>query len=248
MMICCAANVRYRMVGVATCLLGMIFGQGCATGSGSQSGLGAIRARVEARAALAGQRGELTEYSSAGPSSDDPRFVRRDYAAVPDIVVWAAPLGGQAVVAAAPPFEISFDAARSTADPIQGVGVGRQLVIRNSGSRSATIYSVSEGNEFNAGSIAPGTSTQFVVRNAGLIEILATPGGATIAQLYAAPSPWVQVAGSGERIMFRDLPPGRYEIGSWHANLPGKPQTVSVSGGSTQDVTVIVGVDALPRY
>ena len=68
---------------------------------------------------------------------------------------------------------------------------------------------------------------------------------APIAQVYVAPSPFVERARSRDTVSFYDVPPGEYQVVTWHPRLPGSAQPISLRGDDTSRATVTVGVNAL---
>ena len=196
-----------------------------------------------------GLRREASEdYTISGPS--DP-FVRLDYNAVPGIVVWLEPTDAPSALSAAPdaPTTITVDETRPTAPPaVQGIAVGSRLIFKNQSSRPQTIYSVSEGNEFDLDVIRSGQQAQYVVRSAGLIEVLCESLPQPVARLYAVPSPWVRNVQSNQTFCVGGLRPGSYRVACWNERLPGSQQVVSLSPDKWSNVTVKLSVNLLPAF
>jgi hypothetical protein len=119
--------------------------------------------------------------------------------------------------------------------------------VRNTGAGAGNLYSVSDGNDFNLGSVAPGTTATFTARSEGLIEILNASLKDPVALVYVAPSPWVSLAKSGGTVEFNNLPPGQYRIASWHPRLPGSETTVTLAANQSSTATIKVGVNTLPK-
>ena len=51
---------------------------------------------------------------------------------------------------------------------IKATSVGQTIVVTNRGAKAMSVYSVSDGNDFDLGSLAPGGQGTYVVRSAGL--------------------------------------------------------------------------------
>lgn len=127
------------------------------------------------------------------------------------------------------------------------VSVGQRIVLHNTSGDPADFYSVSDGNDFDLGRIAPGASASYTVKSAGLIDVLTDSVGEPVARVYAAPSPWVRLTTSGKTIQFEGLIPGRYIVGTWHPRLPGRRFPVVLTADQVTIATAKVGVNDLPK-
>jgi hypothetical protein len=212
---------------------------GC--GSRSESPSAAIELRV-----VAEPRAGVHEVSAYDPPSVRAaaagQFEHVDYSFLPNIIVWLVPA---TETTGAPPaaLTIELDPAKP-AEEITPASVGQKLVLHNAAQKALSVYSVSDGNEFEL-NIAPGATGETVARGEGLIELLADPAQPPIAQIYVAPTRWVARAHSGEKVTFDHLPPGKYQAGSWHSRLPGSTISIDAIGGSTAHGTIKVGVNNL---
>jgi hypothetical protein len=211
----------------------------------------APRARKSASAYAPGAASE-----SAAPSPAASQYERIDYAKLGDIIVWLAPADpatdpaadSAASTSLAPsrsPLLVAVDAARPS-DVVQPASVGQEVVFRNAGTAPVSLYSVSEGNDFDAGEVAPGAEWRQTIAAEGLIELLVDPGRPPVALVYAAPSPWVARARSGETVTFDDVTPGAYRAMSWHPRLPGSSSEVRLAPDQVTRATLAVGVKDLP--
>ncbi len=173
-------------------------------------------------------------------------FQRVDYSSLGGIIVWmeSSPSSTSTPAATA---TIDVAAKKPTSGAAPGVSVNQRLILRNIGPQAANFYSVSDGNEFDLGSIPPGGQKDYTVRSAGLIEILSDSSSDPVAEVYAAPSKWIATGHSGSEISFMNLPPGRYKIASWHPRLPGYEIFVTLPADQVTTATIKVGVNALPK-
>jgi hypothetical protein len=195
---------------------------------------------------------------SAGNGEFGPRpvdsapsdYEKVDYTALDDVVIWLEPADGAKVNAASPP-DVSIDVdpqkAADADELTAAVAVGQRVILHNHGSKSGTVYSVSDGNEFQLGSVSPGGSGSLTVQSPGSIEVVTTSLDGAIARLYAAPTPWVRLVRAGQTVQFDDLPPGRYAIVSWHPRLPGHKTSVELTADKTSKAQITVGVQGLPK-
>ena len=186
-----------------------------------------------------------TGYGPSGGSGGD--FERVDYPALSEIVVWLEPIDStKAANPDHPSTPVEIDPQKPATFLTGAVCVGQPLVIHNGGSRAANVYSVSDGNDFDLGSLPPGGTVRYTVRSPGLIEILSDSIADPVATIYAVPTPWFRLARSGQTVAFTDLPPGRYRVVSWHPRLPGHQATVTLLANQIASATIKVGVNGLP--
>lgn len=208
-------------------------------------------AGVELRLAAEPKRGVHTPsddtYSGSDPGAIFPRV---DYTDLPDVIVWVAPLDSTtaAATAASAPLTIALDfddTGRKTAPPVQGVAVGSHVIFQNGSANVRSVYSVSEGNSFDLGSISPGAQAEFAVHSPGLIEVLSESQPAPVARLYAVPATAVRTLRSAETTCFNNLRPGDYLIGCWHERLPGEQRRITLTAEQRAEVTLSVSVNLL---
>lgn len=203
-------------------------------------------------------------YSMGQPAGDsDDRFARVNYRELRDIIVSVHPLSSNAGTQARPDATPQMDRAavslsihserpnrpRSSeiAGPVIGAAVGARIAIRNSTSAPHEVYSLAPGNEFDLGTVAPGASAEAIIQSPGLIEVLSASRDAPIGWVYAVDTPWVQTVTARSNLVLTNLPPGEYEIRSWHPRLPGESRAVRLEPDRTERVELRVGVDQLQR-
>jgi hypothetical protein len=142
---------------------------------------------------------------------------------------------------------VKIDAHHPATEVTHVVSVGQTLALRNGGARAEVIYSVSDGNEFDGGSVMPNGQTQYLVKSAGLIEVLTESSAEPVARVYAAPTRWAKLARTREIVRFNDLPPGEYRVVSWHPRLPGLESSVTLAPNEVTATSIAVGVNSLPK-
>jgi hypothetical protein len=222
---------------------------GCQSMPTPAPGLAAIRIHVvaEAKAGYTSPADRAALYDSPGDHDlGSGAFQRVDYSGLDEIVVWVEPVTAQAKSDIAPA-SIDVAAKKSALAVTRAVSVGQQLIVRNIASQAANFYSVSDGNEFDLGSIPAGGQKSYAIRSTGLIEILNDSSKDPVAEVYAAPSRWVSLARSGSSVDFTNLPPGQYKLASWHPRLPGYETILTLSPDQIAAATIKVGVNALPK-
>jgi hypothetical protein len=199
----------------------------------------------------------VATYDRAPAPKPQGEFELVDYSNLDDIVVWverATDLpdpGARATMdmmgIAPAPAIVDINPGKGPAPMSKPVSVGQRVILRNRSSRPQSFYSVSDGNDFNLGTLGPGQEGAYVVKNAGLIEVLSEQSQDAVASFYAAPTQWVAMTHSHASVDFSDIPPGTYRVVSWHPRLPGTEQTIELAPDQTTAVTVTVGVNALPK-
>lgn len=232
-------------------ILGLML-TGCQAAQQPTNGLAELRvtARAEPKQGVRPPPRDVSVYDK--PSAPDRgAFEPVDYASLENIVVWVEPAGGIIPATAfsqiGPPVRVDVTDHPPADGKLSAVGVGHNLVLTNRSGRTISVYSVSDGNDFDLGALAPGAEGWYAVRSPGLIEVLAESVEQPIARIYAAPTPSVTVTHSGGAVTFVGLQPGPYRIHSWHLRLPGTETTVELFANRVQDASISVGVNALPK-
>ncbi len=181
----------------------------------------------------------VATYDAAPSQAARPtgQYEHVDYAHLGNIIVWLMPdrSGGYAMST-----PVTVDLYSSN---IRAASVGQPVALVNDSLKPLSMYSVSDGNEFDL-QIAPKSTGTFLPKSEGLIEILVDPSQPPVALVYAAPTPWVKAVQSGQTISF-DVPSGRYTVHSWHPRLPASETHVSAVDDKVTDCTIEVGVNAL---
>ena len=224
---------------------------GCVAGPRPAPGMASLRIHVVAEP-KEGRKVTVAPVSTydtpTSAKKDQGQFELVDYSNLGNIVVWLEPADSAAIRGAQPAdLTIDVDPAKPATHLSGAISVGQKIVVRNRGGRAQDIYSVSDGNDFDLGKLAPGQQASYVVKNPGLIEILSDAIAEPVATIYAAPSPWVAMTHSHGNIEFNNVPPGRYRLVSWHPRLPGTEQTIDLLPDQTAAATISVGVNSLPK-
>jgi hypothetical protein len=201
-----------------------------------------VQADPKAGAGPAPQKVQV--YDSQKPI-DRGAFAKVDYSDLDEIVVWLEP--AVAAQARPKPDTIDIDPAKPPISLTDAVSVGQQLTLHNVSSSPLTIYSVSDGNDFDFESVPANGQVEYTVRSPGLIEVLTSAKSDEPVKIYAAPSPWVKMAHAGETLIFNNLPPGKYRLVSWHPRIPGSQTEVNLSADQTTDTSIDVSVNSLPK-
>ncbi len=232
----------------AAFLLTSIFAMlaGCQTATPPIAGMAALQVKIIAEPKTGAPSGDayVSEYDT--PIAPAGPFERVDYDALDDIVVWVESNAADEFFRTPDPIDVHIDPSKPAAGLTCVVCASQTITFHNDGSKAADIYSVSDGNEFDLGTLAPGQTAKHIVNSANLIEILADSQKDPVALIYAAPTPRVQLTHAGQTIEFNNIPPGQYTVHSWHPRLPGHEMTVNLSANKIADASIKVGVNGLP--
>lgn len=220
---------------------------GCQQPSASNDGMATLLVHVKANpktgSGLSGQK--IYTYDTTNKPVDRGAFTQVDYGDLDDIVVWLEPV---APVASQPagPETLDINPGQEPASLAAAVSVGQQLVLHNASSSPQTIYSVSDGNDFDFEAVPAGGEVQYTVRSPGLIEVLTNSSDKSV-KVYAAPSSRVRMVHSGETIFFNKLSPGQYRLFSWHPRLPGSQTDLNLTANQSAEASIDVTVNSLPK-
>ena len=229
--------------------LAMVVAVGCHQGPRPNAGMSALRVKVIAEPKVGVQPPPAAVSTHDAPA--DPGYgphARVDYAQLDNIVVWVEPVtkpGTQSTIP--PPLNKTIDPAKSSHGIDGLVSVGQKLILKNAGPSPQSIYSASDGNDFDLPSVPPSGTAEYLVRSPGLIEIFADASKDIALQIFATPTPWAQIGRAGETLEFNNIPPGNYQIVSWHPRLPGTSEPVSLTADHVTDASIKVGVNSLPK-
>ena len=211
-------------------------------------GLATLRVHVVAEPKAGAPRSDATLSSFDTPMQKNTgAFTKVDYADLSQIVVWLQPGDDSIVGGKRPPVELSLRDPAPVDSVTAVASVGQQVIFKNATGNPQTFYSVSDGNNFNLGSVGPGATAQFTVKSAGTIEVLSESSTDPLAVLETAATPWIKLTRAGDGVTFSNVMPGAYTVVSWHPRLPGSQTQVQLSPDHTADVQVRVGVNALPK-
>jgi hypothetical protein len=219
---------------------------GCNKKSGPAPGMSALKVHVQAEPKPGIKPPPEPSAADTSAASDYSAFERFDYSKLDHVVVWLEPVAPSSSQTPPSALTVEIDPSRAAPELTNVASIGQQIVFHNASAAPLSIYSVSDGNEFDLGAVAPQGQGQFTVKSAGVIEVL-TGASAEPLIIYAAPTRWVAMTKAGETAEFNDLPPGQYRLLSWHPRLPGSQTNVSLSADQTSEASVLVTVNSLPQ-
>lgn len=236
-----------KRLGLPLVLL-LFLAAGCQSEAPSAAGLASLRVRVVAvpKDGVPTPSGQVQVYDAAARNQHGA-YERVDYRSLDNIVVWVEPVLRSDFRQTHLAKTLNINASAGVDRPIVAAPVGQELILSNDAPRAMNFYSVSDGNNFDLGTLAPAKQGGYVIKSPGLIEILTDSLEQPVARVYAVSSPFVVETHSGAEVTFNNLPPGDYRIFSWHPRLPGTSDAVHLSANQTQTATITVGVNSLPK-
>ena len=186
-----------------------------------------------------------TEQERAAQASQSTRELELvNYEHLDEVVVWldssgsAATSTGELRVAVTP---------KPGKAPLLAASVGANAVIQNKGAKPMRLYSVSDGNEFDLGTLARNEAKSQRLASPGLIELLDGETFDVVARVYVVSGRDARVTRSGEVVTFRNLDPGTYRIKAWHERLPGGERSITLAPDVVREIDLPIGVNALPK-
>jgi len=242
--------VRVLLCTTASVLAGLL--AGCHAAPAPSPGLATVvvdvSARPHERVKPRRESGSDPLYGGGYDSSPGSRsaYARVRYTALEDVVIWLAPQSADAAEKRADAVEIELRRSKSE-PPLVAASCGATVRMRNASETPMVVYSVSEGNAFDLGSLAPGEVATWTARAPGLVEVLDESQELPIARVFVAPSCWVAVCRAPGRVALRDVVPGQYRLHAWHPRLPGAELPLTAEPDSLSSADIWLGVDRLPH-
>jgi hypothetical protein len=192
----------------------------------------------------------VSVFDEPGNRNADKRNLMQkvDYDSLEDIVVWLEPVQtNRPMPMLVSPRQIDVNPQSAAARLAACTFIRYPIYIRNAGPAPANLYSLSDGNEFDAGVIQPGESALFNPQAAGLVEVFTDSLAQPVARIYVAPTQWNHLTQAGQIVDFPNISPGKWKIVSWHPRLPGHEVLVDLAGGQTVKAAINVSVNGLPQ-
>ena len=127
---------------------------------------------------------------------------------------------------------------------VLAVPVGSKIDFRNEDEIFHNVFSLSRPNDFDTGLYRQGASYSQVFRKAGAVQILCNIHATMIAHVFVVDTPYYTQADAGGLFTIKNVPPGEYEMETWH-EASAKPwkQTVTVGPDGVRGLAVNVAGD-----
>lgn len=119
-----------------------------------------------------------------------------------------------------------------------------RLTISNRRSGPLSLFCMAGKDGFDL-TLPPGGSAAVTLREPGLYELLCAEDDALRGTILVAPTPWCAQGDAGGRVVFRGLPPGRYETEVVSARLPRLRRTLDAKAGAWTELDAVLTVNDL---
>jgi plastocyanin len=109
--------------------------------------------------------------------------------------------------------------------------VGQSVRFRNEDKIYHRIFSHSESNGFDLGTLRPGSSKTIALQYAGPLRYYCSLHPWERGTIFVAPSPYFDAITPPENYEILGVPPGRYRLRTWSETSPSVDRVITVHGG-----------------
>ncbi len=133
---------------------------------------------------------------------------------------------------------------------VLAVPVGTKVDFRNEDELFHNVFSLSRPNDFDTGLYRQGASYSQTFKKVGLVQILCNIHSSMIAYVVVVDTPYYTQADAGGTFTIKNVPPGDYEIETWHeASMKSWKQKVNVGAEGVRGLSVkVAGDKAAPAF
>lgn len=132
---------------------------------------------------------------------------------------------------------------------VLAVPVGATVEFRNDDELFHNVFSLSKPNDFDLGLYKSGAQREQVFPTPGPVQLLCNIHASMNGWLYVSDSPWFAQADGNGRFTVKNVPPGQYELETWHEwSMQSVKQTVKVSAGMSELALTIDGDRRAPAF
>jgi plastocyanin len=127
---------------------------------------------------------------------------------------------------------------------VLAVPVGSKVEFKNEDEIFHNVFSLSRPNDFDTGLYRQGASYTQTFRKTGVVQILCNIHSSMIAYVFVVDSPYYAQADAGGAFTIKNVPPGDYEIETWHESTsrPWK-QKLTIGADGLRGLSVTVAGD-----
>jgi hypothetical protein len=127
---------------------------------------------------------------------------------------------------------------------VLAIPVGETVDFRNDDPFFHNVFSLSDGQRFDAGLYGSGHSYTKTFTHAGPVELLCNIHASMIGYLYVVDSAYYAQPRTGGAFVLRNVPPGRYELSAWHeSSATIVKQLVNVDAAGVRNLVVRIPED-----
>jgi hypothetical protein len=136
---------------------------------------------------------------------------------------------------------------KTFAPHVLAVPIGQTVDFRNDDPFFHNVFSLSDGQHFDAGLYGAGRSYTKTFTHAGPVELLCNIHASMMGYLYIVDSAYYAQPRPSGAFTIRNVPPGRYELSAWHESSASVvKQTVTVGAGGVRGLAVRIPGDRAP--
>jgi len=130
---------------------------------------------------------------------------------------------------------------------ILAVTTGSTVTFNNKDPIFHDVFSLTKPNDFDSGLFSGGNAYEKVFRAPGAAQILCNIHASMLGYIVVVDSPWYAQAGRDGRFHMHEVPPGKYQLFTWHeAASSVTTSEVVVGEGGVSDLLVRVAGDVKP--
>ena len=130
---------------------------------------------------------------------------------------------------------------------VVAVPVGSRVDFRNDDPYYHNVFSLSEPEKFDTGLYAGGRSYVQTFNKPGPVELLCNIHASMVGYVVVVDTPYYTQPRANGSFVFRNVPPGRYELSTWHeSSAQVIKQTLQVKESGAQGVAVKIPSDRVP--
>jgi hypothetical protein len=127
------------------------------------------------------------------------------------------------------------------------VPVGSRVDFRNDDDYYHNVFSLSDAQKFDTGLYAGGLLYSQSFDKPGPVELLCNIHASMVGYVVAVDTPYYTQPRTTGGFVLRNIPPGRYELSTWHeASTRTVKQIVQVGEGGARGITVKIPTDRVP--
>lgn len=132
---------------------------------------------------------------------------------------------------------------------VLAVPLGATVEFRNDDDLFHNVFSLSKPNDFDLGLYKSGAQREQVFSTAGPVQLLCNIHASMNGWLYVSDSPWFGQADGNGRFTVKNVPPGNYELETWHEwSAQAVKQQVRVAAGMSELSITVDGDKRAPAF
>ncbi len=149
-------------------------------------------------------------------------------------LVYLEPIAGARPQSTPPPKSVALRRRDDVLSPaFVVVSVGQPVTFHNRDDVYHALFSYSEPNAFDLGTLGKGESDSVTFRHAGLVRFYCSLHESEHGAIFVAPSRYLALPDERGKYAIRDVPPGRYQLRTWSESLSDFDREITLNAGET---------------